>query len=113
VIRGAVYRIDLGQARRGHEQRGKRYGIVVSPTQLPWSIATLVPTSRGAGAAAFRPEVQVLGERTRALVDQVRSIDVSFASNEPVDVLSRPDLDALERAMARYLGLPDPDYRTV
>ena len=111
MIRGAVYRIDLGTARRGHEQRGRRFGIVVSPAELPWSIATVVPTSRSAGPAAFRPEVEVLGEPTRALVDQLRSIDVSFASNEPVDVLNRPDLQALERALSRYLGLPDPERR--
>jgi mRNA interferase MazF len=29
VIRGAVYRVDLGDAKRGHEQRGRRYGLVI------------------------------------------------------------------------------------
>nr|MDT0667196.1 type II toxin-antitoxin system PemK/MazF family toxin [Micromonospora sp. DSM 115978] len=32
VIRGAVYRVDLGDAKRGHEQRGRRLGLVLSPS---------------------------------------------------------------------------------
>lgn len=38
VIRGAVYRIDLGTA-PGHEQAGKRLGLVVSPSDSPLSVA--------------------------------------------------------------------------
>jgi len=30
VIRGAVYPVDLGDAKRGHEQRGLRLGLVSS-----------------------------------------------------------------------------------
>ncbi len=38
MIRGAVYRVDLSGA-RDHEQRGRRYGIVVSPSDSPLSVA--------------------------------------------------------------------------
>ena len=75
VIRGAVYRVDLGEAKRGHEQRGRRLGVVVSPSSMPWSVATIVPTSTSAQPAVFRPAIELDGQLTRFLIDQIRSID--------------------------------------
>jgi len=42
MIRGAVYPVDLGDAQRGYEQRGRRLGVVISIEQnascgLVWS----------------------------------------------------------------------------
>ncbi len=103
MIRGAVYRVDLGDP-RGHEQGGRRYGVVLSPTNMPWSVATIVPTSTSAQRAIFRP-VLVAGEETVLLVDQLRVIDTDYVVGEPVDFLLRDDLDALERAVQSYLGI--------
>lgn len=105
MIRGAVYRIDLGDAKRGHERRGRRYGLVLSPTSMPWSVATVIPTSTTAQPAVFRPELLIAGKATRLLVDQTRSIDVSFIHGDPVDYLTRDDLAQVEHAVSRYLGL--------
>jgi mRNA interferase MazF len=105
VIRGAVYRVDLGEARRGHEQRGRRYGLVLSPTDMAWIVATIVPTSTQAQPAVFRPEIELGGVPTRFLVDQLRSIDVRFISGDPAYVLHRHQLEEVEVAVARYLGL--------
>jgi mRNA interferase MazF len=105
VIRGAVYRVDLGEARRGHEQRGRRYGLVLSPTDLAWSVATIVPTSTQAQPAVFRPEIELGGVSTRFLVDQLRTIDVQFIDAEPAFVLHREELEDVEVAVTRYLGL--------
>jgi mRNA interferase MazF len=33
VICGAVYPVDLGDAKRGHEQRGRRLGLIISIEQ--------------------------------------------------------------------------------
>lgn len=105
VIRGAVYRVDLGEAKRGHEQRGKRLGLVLSPTSMPWSVATIVPTSTSAAAAVFRPTLEIDGHATRFLVDQIRSIDVDYIAGDPVHYLERDELAEVEHAVARYLGL--------
>lgn len=105
VIRGAVYRVDLGEARRGHEQRGKRLGLVLSPTSMPWSVATVIPTSTTAQEAVFRPALEINGQPTRFLVDQIRSIDVDYIVGEPVHYLERDELAEVEHAVARYLGL--------
>jgi mRNA interferase MazF len=105
VIRGAVYRVDLGEGRRGHEQRGRRYGLVLSPTDMAWSVATIVPTSTRAQPAVFRPEVELGGVPTRFLVDQLRSIDVRFVDGEPAFFLHRDELEEVQVAVTRYLGL--------
>jgi mRNA interferase MazF len=105
VIRGAVYRVDLGEARRGHEQRGRRYGLVLSPTEMAWHVATIVPTSTQAHRTVFRPEIELGGVPTRFLVDQLRSIDVRFVHDEPAFFLHRHELEEVELAVARYLGL--------
>jgi mRNA interferase MazF len=105
VIRGAVYRVDLGEAKRGHEQRGRRLGLVISPTSMPWSVATVIPTSTTAQEAVFRPALEIGGQPTRLLVDQIRSIDVDYIVGDPVHYLERDELAEVERAVARYLGL--------
>jgi mRNA interferase MazF len=105
VIRGAVYRIDLGESKRGHEQRGKRLGLVLSPTSMPWSVATVVPTSTTAQEAVFRPVLDIDGQATRFLVDQIRSVDIDYIIGDPVHYLERDELAEVEHAVIRYLGL--------
>jgi len=103
VIRGGIYQIDLGHP-RGHEQGGKRYGVVVSPTDIGLSVVTVVPTSRSAQPSVVRPEVEVLGETTRLLVEQIRSIDDRYV-RDMVGLLSPDDYRALMAVVARYLDI--------
>ena len=104
MIRGAVYRIDLGRA-RGHELGGRRLGLVVSPAGSPRSVAAVIPTSTSAGPSIHRPEVEIAGRSTRMLVDQIRSIDVDHVVGEPVDYLTRGELVEVELTLAHYLGV--------
>jgi mRNA interferase MazF len=53
MIRGAVYPIDLGDAKRGHEQRGRRLGLVISIEQDAWSTVTVLSISTSAQASVF------------------------------------------------------------
>ncbi|MFT3873060.1 MAG: type II toxin-antitoxin system PemK/MazF family toxin [Nocardioides sp.] len=106
MIRGAVYRIDLGR-HRGHEQGGKRLGLVVSPSDSPLSVVTVIPTSTSAGPSIHRPELEIAGHGTRLLVDQVRSIDVRYVVGDPVDYLTRDQLMDVELALTHYLGVQD------
>jgi mRNA interferase MazF len=76
VTRGEIYRIRL-PARRGREQVGPRYGVIVqADALLGLSTAIIAPTSRSAGAATFRPEIELRRARTRVLVEQLRAVDV-------------------------------------
>ncbi|MFD4422211.1 type II toxin-antitoxin system PemK/MazF family toxin [Agromyces sp. NPDC058484] len=106
MIRGGVYRIDLGRP-RGHEQGGKRLGLVVSPSDSPLSVVTVVPTSTSAGSSVHRPELEVAGRLTRMLVDQIRSIDVDYVVGDPVAYLTGDQLAEVELALVHYLGVQD------
>lgn len=76
MTRGDVYRVRLPQ-RRGREQSGPRYAVVVQADELLGLSTVLVaPTSRSALPASFRPEVEVATERTRVMVEQLRALDV-------------------------------------
>jgi mRNA interferase MazF len=105
MIRGAVYPIDLGDAKRGHEQGGRRLGLVVSIEQDAWSTVTVLPTSTIAQASVFRPEVVIAGRETKILIDQVRTIDVSYVAGDIVDYLSQDDMAQVEYSLSRYFGL--------
>jgi mRNA interferase MazF len=75
VLRGDVYELRLPRG-VGHEQQGRRFGVVVQANELlPRSVVLIAPTSRSARPASFRPEIDVDGQSTRVLVEQVGAID--------------------------------------
>ncbi len=91
MIRGDVYRMRLPK-RGGREQHGPRYAIVVqADALLGLSTVLVAPTSRSALAATFRPEVEVAGEPTRVMVEQLRALDVQRLG----DRAGRLDSDAM------------------
>lgn len=47
----------------------------------------------------------VAGLPTVFLIDQVRSIDTRYIVGDPVDHLSRNELEVVEFALAHYLGI--------
>ncbi len=76
MTRGDIFRVRLPPG-RGHEQRGPRYAVIVQADELlGLSTAIVAPTSRSAAPATFRPEVEVAGEPTRVLVEQLRAVDL-------------------------------------
>jgi mRNA interferase MazF len=105
MIRGAVYPVDLGEAERGREQKGRRLGLVISIEQSAWSTVTIIPTSTIAQASVFRPEIVIAGRDTKVLIDQIRTIDVSYVVGEIVDYLTRNDMAQVEHGVSRYFGL--------
>lgn len=102
--RGEVYRFRLPRG-RGHEQRGKRYGVVVqSDLLLPRSVVTVAPTSRSARAASFRPEIVVEGEPTKVLVEQLGAVDASRLGTL-VGHVSPEEMWGIDEALLTVLGL--------
>lgn len=73
--RGDVYRVALS-AGQGREQRGPRFGVIVQADELELSTVIIAPTSRSARPATFRPQVEIQGNRTRVLVEQIRVADL-------------------------------------
>ena len=75
--RGDVFTLRLS-GRVGHEQRGRRLGVIVqSDAFLPRSVVLVAPTSTRALPASYRPEIELMGRRTRVLVEQVGAVDAS------------------------------------
>lgn len=79
--------------------------LVVSPSDSPLSVVTVVPTSTSAGGSIHRPALEVAGRTTRLLIDQVRSINVDDVVGDPVDYVTRYQLEEVELALAHYLGV--------
>ena len=76
MTRGEIYRVRL-PAQRGREQAGPRYAVIVQAEALiGLSTVIVAPTSRSAARATFRPEIEVAGETTRVLVEQLRAVDI-------------------------------------
>jgi mRNA interferase MazF len=77
VLRGDIYEFRPPRG-TGHEQQGRRHGVIVQANELlPRSVVLVAPTSLSARPASFRPEVDLLGNTTRVLVEQVGAIDSS------------------------------------
>jgi len=104
MTRGEVYRVKLPAA-RGHEQRGRRYGVIVqADALLGLSTVLIAPTSRSAAAATFRPEVQIDGQTTRVLIEQLRAVDLERL-DELTGRLSVSEQRAVDESLELVLGL--------
>ena len=102
--RGDVVHVPAPRSPRGHEQRGKRLGVVVQSDDLVLSTVVLAPTSLSAPPRSFRPEVEVAGERTCVLVEQLRTLDVTRLG-AVVGRLGPEDQEAVDRALELVLAL--------
>ena len=103
MTRGDVFRIKLPG--RGREQRGPRYAVVVQANELlGLSTVIVAPTSRSAAPATFRPEVEIAGDLTRILVEQMRTVDQERVGDQ-AGSLSAMELRAVDDALELVLGL--------
>jgi mRNA interferase MazF len=104
VRRGDVYRFKPPKG-VGHELQGERFGVVVQGDEfLPRSYVIVAPTSRSARPASFRPEVEIRGQTTRVLVEQLRAVDAGRLGR-PAGRLSPEELWGVDEALATVLGL--------
>jgi mRNA interferase MazF len=91
--------------RSGHEQQGRRFGVVVqSDALLPRSVVLVAPTSRSARSASFRPELVVDGETTRVLVEQLGAVDVTRLGDQ-VGHASPEEIWGIDESLMTVLGL--------
>lgn len=104
MLRGDLYRFKLPKG-VGHERHGDRYGVVVQAEEfLPRSVVIVAPTSRSARAASFRPEIEVDGETTRVLVEQIGAVDARRLG-ELCGHLRPEEMWGVDEALATVLGL--------
>jgi len=104
VLRGDVYAFSPAEG-VGHEQQGDRYCVVVQADELlPRSVVLVAPTSRSARPASFRPEIDVAGEPTRVLVEQVGAVHVQRLG-ELVGHVRGEELWGIDDALLTVLAL--------
>ena len=102
--RGDVYRVTLPQ-RRGREQAGSRYAVVVQADELlGLSTAVVAPTSQRAAPTTFRPEIEVRGQPTRVLVEQLSAVDVQRLGRR-AGTLTNSEQSAVDDALSLVLAL--------
>ena len=96
--------VRLGRT-AGREQSGQRYAVVVQSDDLRLlNTVVVVPTSTSARAATFRPQIVVAGQRTRALCEQIRTVDAQRLGDS-VGMLSAAELASVEDALEIVLEL--------
>ncbi|MBN9495023.1 type II toxin-antitoxin system PemK/MazF family toxin [bacterium] len=104
MTRGDVYRVRLPR-RGGHEQHGARYAVLVQADELLGLSTVLVaPTSQSVRAASFRPEVEIAGQPTRVMVEQLRALDVRRL-DDLEGHLSASEMRGVDEALSLVLAL--------
>ena len=103
--RGEIRTLRLPKG-TGHEQRDRRFGVVVqADALLPRSTVLVAPTSRRARAATFRPAITIGNTLTRVLVEQLGAVDISRLG-DPAGQLTVDEQWAVDAALLTVLDLP-------
>jgi mRNA interferase MazF len=104
VRRGDIFNLRLPKG-IGHEQHGKRFGVIVqSDALLPRSVILIAPTSTSARRASFRPEIEIDGTETRVLVEQMGAVDIKRLG-DLAGHLSSEEQWGIDAAILTVLGL--------
>ena len=105
MVRGEVFRLPAPTRARGREQQGARYAIVVQADDyLGLSTVLVAPTSASARPATFRPTIDVLGTRTRVLVEQTTVVDPQRLGDS-AGRLDGAEIEAVDEALRLVLAL--------
>lgn len=101
-MRGEVYRLPARGT--GHEQRGRRFVVVLQPDWLSLSTWIVAFTSTSARKSSFRPSVVIADQETLVMCDQLDTVDINRLT-EPVGYLSVQEMQQVDEALALVLDL--------
>jgi mRNA interferase MazF len=104
-MRGDVYETRDNPHAKGHEQQGRRYAVILQSDTLPISTVIAAPTSASARDSSYRPEIQLMGRRTKVLIEQMRCVDPEQRLGRKVGKISFDELAGIDRAVKLVLGL--------
>lgn len=103
-MRGDVHQLRAPRDARAHEQRGRRYAVVIQSDLLPLSTWLVAPTSTSARPTSFRPEVEIQGKTTHVLVEQTTAVDPERLG-DLIGHLTRLEMSAVDEALRIVLHL--------
>jgi mRNA interferase MazF len=90
---------------QGADQRGSRYAVIVHADELlALSTVLVAPTSESAPARSFRPLIEIRGQETRVLVEQMTAVAVERLGAS-VGRLAAHEIGAVDAALTAVLGL--------
>ena len=101
-MRGEVYRLPA--RRRGHEQKGRRYAVVLQPDWLTLSTGIVAFTSTSACETSFRPPVAIADRQTSVMCDQLATVDLRRLT-DPVGFLTIEEMQRVNEALALVVDL--------
>jgi mRNA interferase MazF len=101
-MRGEVFRLPARGA--GHEQRGRRYAVVLQPDWLALSTWVVAFTSTSARPTSFRPSVVIAGSETLVMCDQLATVDLIRLA-EQAGSLTLDEMQRIDDALALVLDL--------
>ncbi|SDX84210.1 mRNA interferase MazF [Modestobacter sp. DSM 44400] len=101
-MRGEVYRLPARG--RGHEQRGRRFAVVLQPDWLRLRTCIVAFTSTSARSTSFRPSVLIADQETLVMCDQLDTVDLDRLT-EPIGFLSIQEMQRVDEALALVLDL--------
>jgi mRNA interferase MazF len=103
--RGDLLELRAPRNARGHEQKGRRYAVVVQADEVwPASTVIVAPTSTSAPPRFYRPTIRIGKTRTTVMVDQLGAYDLS-RFGDSIGSVSRRELGEIEQALVDVLGL--------
>jgi mRNA interferase MazF len=101
-MRGEVYRLPARG--RGHEERGRRFVVVLQPDWLSLSTWIVAFTSTSARETSFRPSVVIGDQETLVMCDQLDTVDLNRLT-ERAGFLSIQEMQRVDDALALVLDL--------
>ena len=101
-MRGEVYRLPARG--RGHEERGRRFAVVLQPDWLSLSTWIVAFTSTSARETSFRPPVEIADQPTLVMCDQLATVDLNRLT-ESVGFLTLQEMQRVEEALSLVLDL--------
>ncbi|MGI8523895.1 MAG: type II toxin-antitoxin system PemK/MazF family toxin [Nocardioides sp.] len=101
-MKGEVYRLPARG--RGHEQRGRRYAVVLQPDWLTLSTWVVAFTSTSARETSFRPPAQIGDRRALVMCDQIATVDLNRLA-EPAGFLTLEEMQRVDEALSLVLDL--------
>lgn len=101
-MRGEVYRLPARG--KGHDQRGRRYAVVLQPDWLTLSTWIVAFTSTSARQTTFRPPVAIADQRTVVMCDQLATVDLNRLT-EQIGFLTVEEMERVDEALSVVLDL--------
>ncbi len=101
-MKGEVYRLPARG--KGHEQKGRRFAVVLQPDWLSLSTWIIACTSTSARETSFRPPVTIADRQTLVMCDQLDTVDLNRLT-EPVGFLTIEEVQRVDEALSLVLNL--------